>query len=74
MFVEAQYNPPKKYLEPCSNCPTTSVSYGNPFAHLFTRAPALHKCDRECAKWSLDPTTAVPWPQKYLGILYCVYI
>ena len=48
--------------------------YGNPFAHLFTRAPALHKCDRECAKWPFDPTTALPQPQKYLSILYCAYI
>ena len=48
--------------------------YGNPFAHLFTRAPALHKCDRECAKWPFDPTKALPWPQKYLSIVYCIYI
>ena len=51
-----------------------ALNYGNPFAHLFTRAPALHKCDRECAKWPFDPTTALPQPQKYLSILYCAYI
>ena len=38
--------------------------YGNPFAHLFTRAPPLHKCDRECAKWTFNPNAAHPQPQK----------
>ena len=27
-----------------------SALYGNPFAHLFSRAPPLHKCATECAK------------------------
>ena len=39
---------------------TVLKAYGNPFAHLFSRAPALHKFDRECAKWPFHHKTAFP--------------